>query len=414
MKEHGKIKEHLKKLMQLFLIFFKVGLFSFGGGYTMVIFYEREFVEKRKWMTSDEFSDLLAIAESTPGPIAINSSTYIGYRIAGFLGSFISTVATCLPSFIIIFVISLFFDEFLQFELVQYAFKGIQAGVSLLILIAGIKMFKKMKKSKFNVIIISVSSVLILTFSILAIKFSSIYYILAGATYGLVCYFVALVKNKKELERTENGKIINTISENDLGNSENDKRVDNAEDNIIKTENNFGETDLLKAETNISEETELTKCGNKFGETDLLKAETDISEETELTKCGNKFGETDLLKAETDISEETELTECGNKFGETDLLKAETDIFEETELTECGNKFDEETNVTKIESSFGDEKYSLRTEKNNDEETELTKTQKKFIDETDFMRNENNLNKAESSQDILQEEKTNGGNGGEK
>ena len=339
MKEHGKIKEHLKKLMQLFLIFFKVGLFSFGGGYTMVIFYEREFVEKRKWMTSDEFSDLLAIAESTPGPIAINSATYIGYRIAGFLGSFISTVATCLPSFIIIFVISLFFDEFLQFELVQYAFKGIQAGVSLLILIAGIKMFKKMKKSKFNVIIISVSSVLILTFSILAIKFSSIYYILAGATCGLVCYFVALVKNKKALERTENGKIINTISENDLVNSENDKRVDNAEDNIIKTENNFGETDLLKAETDISEETELTKCGNKF---------------------------------------------------------------------------DEETNVTKIESSFGDEKYSLRTEKNNDEETELTKTKKKFIDETDFMRNENNLNKAESSQDILQEEKTNGGNGGEK
>ena len=142
-----------KKILTLFLTFLKIGAFTFGGGYAMIAILENEFVENKKWMTKEEFLDMVAIAESTPGPIAINSATYIGYRQAGFWGSLLSTLGVVLPSFVIIYIISLFFDKFLQFEYVQYAFKGIQACVVYLILSAGIKMLKGLKKTALNIII---------------------------------------------------------------------------------------------------------------------------------------------------------------------------------------------------------------------------------------------------------------------
>ena len=140
----------MKKYINLFLTMMKIGLFTFGGGYAMIALLENEFVEKKKYIDKDEFLDMVAIAESTPGPIAINAATYIGYKTLGFLGSLVATTGVIIPSFIIIFTISLFFDAFLSFTLVEYAFRGIQVCVVYLIFTVGLKMFSGMKKSLLN------------------------------------------------------------------------------------------------------------------------------------------------------------------------------------------------------------------------------------------------------------------------
>lgn len=134
----------MSKTGELFGTFFKIGAFTFGGGYAMVALLEHEFVEKKRWLTREEFLDMVAIAESTPGPVAVNSATYIGYKLAGVAGAAASTLAVCLPSFAVIYLISLFFDRFLQLTVVANAFKGIQACVIYLILSAGVKMLKKL------------------------------------------------------------------------------------------------------------------------------------------------------------------------------------------------------------------------------------------------------------------------------
>ena len=141
----------MKKYFSLFLTMLKIGLFTFGGGYAMIALLENEFVSKRKWIEKDEFLDMVAIAESTPGPIAINAATYLGYKMLGVFGSLTATVAVCIPSFFIIYAISLFFDAFLSFTLVSYAFRGIQVCVIWLILSAGLKMLKQMKKTVLNI-----------------------------------------------------------------------------------------------------------------------------------------------------------------------------------------------------------------------------------------------------------------------
>ena len=104
----------MSKTKELFWTFFKIGAFTFGGGYAMVALLQNEFVEEKKWVTKEEFLDMVAIAESTPGPVAVNSATYIGYKIEGMAGAAASTVAVCLPSFAVIYLISLFFDQFLR------------------------------------------------------------------------------------------------------------------------------------------------------------------------------------------------------------------------------------------------------------------------------------------------------------
>ncbi len=188
----------LKTILKLFVTMFKIGLFTFGGGYVMVTLIENEFVEKKKWLTQEEYYDMLAIAESTPGPIAINSSTYIGYKLAGFLGSLFATIAVCLPSLIIIYIISLFFDKFLEFTLVANAFKGIQVCVSYLIISAGIKMIKKLEKTPLNITLISITAVVMTTLSLLAVSFSSIFYILIGGAVGLTVFLITSAVNKKK------------------------------------------------------------------------------------------------------------------------------------------------------------------------------------------------------------------------
>ena len=179
----------------------KIGLFTFGGGYAMIALLENEFVEKKKYIEKDEFLDMVAIAESTPGPIAINAATYIGFKQLRFLGSLVATVAICIPSFIIIFAISLFFDAFLSFKLVEYAFRGIQVCVIHLIFSAGFKMLKQMKKTAFSITIVSAVILCMIVFSLFAVKFSTILYILICGCIGLGTYLLNQISKKKEEEK---------------------------------------------------------------------------------------------------------------------------------------------------------------------------------------------------------------------
>lgn len=190
----------MKKLLNsllLMLVMMKTGLFTFGGGYAMISMLHTEFVEKRGYLEHDEFMNIVAIAESTPGPIAINMATYIGYKRCGFLGALLATLGMCLPSFIIIFVISLFFDRFLEITWVANAFRGIQMCVIYLILSAGIKMLKQLKKTPFNIIILIVTSVLMVAFSLLSISFSAIFYIIVSGGLALIIYLIQTLKNEE-------------------------------------------------------------------------------------------------------------------------------------------------------------------------------------------------------------------------
>ena len=175
----------------------KIGLFTFGGGYAMISIFENEFVGKKKWIDADEFLDLVAIAESTPGPIAINCATYIGYKKERFLGSVFGTVGMCIPSFAIIYFISLFLESFLEVRWVASAFRGIQVCVIFLILSAGVKMLKKIRKTAFNVTVIVLTLATMLLLSLLAVGFSSIFYILIFGTLGLVIYTVRYFCNMR-------------------------------------------------------------------------------------------------------------------------------------------------------------------------------------------------------------------------
>ena len=190
----------MKKYLSLFLTMLKIGLFTFGGGYAMLALLENEFVEKKKYMNKDEFLDMVAIAESTPGPIAINAATYIGYKNLRFFGSLVATIGVCVPSFVIIFLISLFFDAFLSLKLVEYAFRGIQICVIYLIFSAGLKMLGKMKKTPFSLAITASCVTLMLAFSIFAVDFSTIFYILIAGVLGIFVYLL------KSIRREENGK----------------------------------------------------------------------------------------------------------------------------------------------------------------------------------------------------------------
>ena len=188
----------VKGYLSLFLTMLKIGLFTFGGGYAMIALLENEFVEKKKWLKKDEFLDVAAIAESTPGPIAINAATYIGYKNSGIIGSIIATLGICIPSFVIIYAISLFFDAFLSFTLVAYAFKGIQICVVYLILTAGLKMLKQIKKTTFNMIIISLTLICMIVFSLFAVKFSTIFYILLSGTFGVAVYLLCKIRKEEK------------------------------------------------------------------------------------------------------------------------------------------------------------------------------------------------------------------------
>ena len=188
----------LKSLLDLLVSMMKIGLFTFGGGYAMIHLLENEFVTKRSWIESGEFMDLVAIAESTPGPIAINCSTYIGYKREGIPGAIFATAGMCIPSFAIIYLISIFFNSFLEIAWVAAAFKGIRICVIYLILSAGIKMLKKIKKSKFNIAVMALTFIAMVTLSLLNIGFSSIFYIIIFGSISLSIYAFNYFKERSE------------------------------------------------------------------------------------------------------------------------------------------------------------------------------------------------------------------------
>lgn len=198
----------MKKIRELFILFismFKIGLFTFGGGYAMISVFENEFVSKKKYLEHEEFMNVLVIAESTPGPIAINMATYIGYKQQKIIGAIFATLGMVIPSFTIIFLISLFFNNLLENKYVSAAFKGIQACVIFLIFSAGVKLFKKMKKNLFNILVMGITFSIVILFSLFGITFSSIFYILISGCLGLIIYLIGTFR-KENKEETPNKK----------------------------------------------------------------------------------------------------------------------------------------------------------------------------------------------------------------
>ena len=153
----------------LFLTFAKIGLFTFGGGYAMLPLIEKETVDNKKWITDNELLDVVAIAESTPGPIAINAATFIGKKVGGFIGALCATIGVVLPSFIIIVAVSYFLEAFQHLKIIRYAFWGIRAGVLALILMALWSLLKKSRKDIFTYLLMAASGVAVLLFNVNAI-----------------------------------------------------------------------------------------------------------------------------------------------------------------------------------------------------------------------------------------------------
>ncbi|MBR6768112.1 MAG: chromate transporter [Clostridia bacterium] len=191
-----------KLLQALFFTMLKIGAFTFGGGIAMLALLENEFVSKRGWLDREEFLDMVAISESTPGPIAINSATYIGYKMAGFAGSLLATLGVCIPSFAMIYLISLFFYEFLSFEYVQYAFMGIRVAVVFLILSAGVKLFKGIRKNLLSVSLLVLTVGMVLVSSLFSVSFSAVLYILIGGAVGFFAYSWFRLKKRNREDET--------------------------------------------------------------------------------------------------------------------------------------------------------------------------------------------------------------------
>ncbi|MBQ4553321.1 MAG: chromate transporter [Clostridia bacterium] len=184
-------------LLDLFLTFAKIGLFTFGGGYAMISVIEDICVEKKKWISHEDMMDVIVVAESTPGPIAINCATFVGFQQAGLIGSICTTIGIVLPSFVIIFLISLFLDSFLEITLIANAFRGIQICVGLLILDAGITMIKKMKKKPLTIAIVAVTALVMLLINFLSLRFSSIALMLIAGAVSLGVYLLQQKGGKK-------------------------------------------------------------------------------------------------------------------------------------------------------------------------------------------------------------------------
>lgn len=195
--KHNTPAQEAKSLGTLFFTFFKIGLFTFGGGYAMIALLEEEFIQRRKWLDKDEFLDMTAIAESTPGPVAINSATYLGYKLAKVPGAATATVAVCLPSFLIIYAISLFFEQFTQLTVIANAFKGIQICVIYLIFSAGVRMLKALDKSPFATGVLAAVMLVMVGLSLAGVNVSSILLILLSGAAGVAAWLIGRRKEGK-------------------------------------------------------------------------------------------------------------------------------------------------------------------------------------------------------------------------
>ena len=175
-------------LFDLFLTFAKIGLFTFGGGYAMISLIENSCVEKKGWITHDEMMNVTVIAESTPGPIAINCATFVGYKQKALIGAIAATIGMVLPSFCIIFLISMFLDNFLEIAWIAHAFMGIKIAVGILILDAAIKMIRKMQKKPIPLTIMACAFLAMLLIDIFALHVSSITLMLIAAVISLAIF----------------------------------------------------------------------------------------------------------------------------------------------------------------------------------------------------------------------------------
>ena len=172
------MKENKVSLLDLFGVFAKIGGLTIGGGLAMIAVIERELVQKRKWITDEELLDMIAVAESTPGVIAVNSATFVGFKLRGFLGALLATIGVVAPSFVVISLIALVFEWFLGFELVTWTFKGANAAVAILILNAGLKLLKKCEKSAYTYLMLALSVILGLLFITFLLAFFKLFFFL--------------------------------------------------------------------------------------------------------------------------------------------------------------------------------------------------------------------------------------------
>lgn len=154
----------------------------------MLTLLQGELVDKKHWISNDELMEMTAIAESTPGPIAINLATYLGYKKAGFLGALLATLGVIITPFVLMFCISLFLENILSYDAVRWAFMGVKCGVVFLLLKVSFTLVKDIKKDVFGVIVMSVVTLAMVLITLFAVKFSAIYFILAGALLGLLIY----------------------------------------------------------------------------------------------------------------------------------------------------------------------------------------------------------------------------------
>lgn len=173
--------DFMKIIFEIFLSIFKIGAFTFGGGYAMIPLIEQEVVNNKKWLNKDEFMYVLVVAQSLPGAMAINASIFLGYRIAGILGAISALIAVILPSFIIIILIAAFFMQFRNNYYVNAAFMGITAAVPMLVLVGAISLAKGIPKNLRSLITILISLIALIFFHI-----NPVVVIIVSGVYGAI------------------------------------------------------------------------------------------------------------------------------------------------------------------------------------------------------------------------------------
>lgn len=188
----------IKILTDLFLTFAKIGFFTFGGGYAMIAMMENICVNSKKWLSHEEMMDVTVIAESTPGPIAINCATFTGYKKAGFIGALFATFGMIIPSFFVIYIISVFLDNFMYITIIANAFKGVKVAVGILITDAAVTMIKKMPKKKMPLLIMLSSFIVMFVVNVFSQNFSSVSLMLIAGAVSLTVFVLNDAPERKE------------------------------------------------------------------------------------------------------------------------------------------------------------------------------------------------------------------------
>lgn len=194
--KESKPKTSLGFLFEIFITFFKIGAFTFGGGYAMLPLIEREIVTNKRWLDTGEIIDYLAVSQSLPGAVAINSSVFIGYKLAGRKGALSAACGVILPSFLVILLIAMFFTRFQEIPVIQAAFAGIRSGIVALISLAAYRVGKGSIKDGIELILAVAAAILVTFFNVHAI-----FAIIGGALLGILIHFISpgkIIKGKKE------------------------------------------------------------------------------------------------------------------------------------------------------------------------------------------------------------------------